>query len=319
MAVAGYGQIAALHTQRLAGDGHRLEWLIGRVPERTAAFAREYGYARHTTALHEALADPRLDAVVLGTPNGVHAAQAAACLEAGKHVLVEIPLAMSYAEGRRLAEMARRTGLTLMVAHTHRFHGAMRWVRERVVSGELSFENIVARYLLLRRENVGSSGYVRSWTDSLLWHHGQHAADMVLWLLGVDEPDRVQVAAMVAEPDPKLGVPLDLSILLRTRRDQLGTVAMSYNSDLGATYDFALMGRGETLFIENRVLRNRDGVLYEPGNQDSGLLQDREFIAAIREGRPSAVDADAVLPAMELLQRVEDSTGVQTGRGGQTP
>lgn len=304
-AVAGYGQIATAHTGRLARDGHHLEWVVGRLPDRTADFAQRYGYRRHTTDLAQALADPRVDAVVLGTPNAVHAEQAAACLAAGKHVLVEIPLAMSYTEGRQLAELAQRTGLTLMVAHTHRFHGAMRWIRERVASGALEFDHIVARYLLLRRENIGSSGYVRSWTDSIVWHHGQHAVDMVLWLLGVDQPGTVQVAAVAAEPDPVLGAPLDLSILLRTARNQLGNVAMSYNSELPQTYDFALMGRGETLFIENRVLRNRHGVLHHPGDFDSGLAQDREFVAALREGRPPAVGAADVLPALDALQRIQ--------------
>jgi 2-hydroxy-4-carboxymuconate semialdehyde hemiacetal dehydrogenase len=308
-AVAGYGQIAAAHTRRLAGDGHRLEWLVGRVPERTEAFAREHGYARHTTDLATALADPALDAVVLGTPNQVHAEQTAACLEAGKHVLVEIPLALSYAEGRQLADLARRTGLTLMVAHTHRFQGAMRWVRERVAGGDLRLEHAIARYLLLRRQNVGSSGYVRSWTDSLLWHHGQHSIDMVLWLLGVDRPGLVDVTAMFAPPDPAQRSPLEMAVLLRTEAGQLGTVALSYNSEVSQVYDYVLTTRGRTLVIEQGVLRDRDGVLYDPardpGVTDWGLLQNREFAAAVREGRPASVGADDVLPALDVLQRAE--------------
>jgi 2-hydroxy-4-carboxymuconate semialdehyde hemiacetal dehydrogenase len=311
VAVVGYGQIARSHTRILAGEGHHLDWLIGRVPERTAAFAAEHGYARHGTSLEAALRDPAVEAVVLCTPSEQHAAQTAACLAAGKHVLVEIPLAMSYIEGRGLAETARRKGLTLMVAHTHRFGGAVRRARERIASGQLTLLSATARYMFLRRENVGASGYVRSWTDNLLWHHGQHATDLVLWLVGVGAPGQVKVSAVLAPPDPNLGIPLDLSLAMRTARGQIGTVAMSYNSHV-SLYDYVLVGVEDTLLVEQGVLRNREGVLYDPRQDGSderngGLLQDREFVAAVREGRPAAVDAAAVLPALEVLQRAQDA------------
>jgi 2-hydroxy-4-carboxymuconate semialdehyde hemiacetal dehydrogenase len=317
VAVVGYGQIARSHTRILSAEGHHLDWLIGRVPERTAAFAAEHGYARHGTSLEEALRDPAVEAVVLCTPSEQHAAQTAACLAAGKHVLVEIPLAMSYIEGRGLAETARRKGLTLMVAHTHRYGGAVRRAKERIASGQLTLLSVTARYMFLRRENVGASGYVRSWTDNLLWHHGQHATDMVLWLLGVDAPGQVEVSSALAPPDAGLGIPLDLSLVLRTARGQIGTVAMSYNSHV-SLYDYVLVGVEDTLLIEQGVLRNREGVLYDPrqdgsDERNSGLLQDREFVAAVREGRPPAIDAGAVLPALEVLQRAQDASVAGAG------
>ncbi|HVG97452.1 MAG TPA: Gfo/Idh/MocA family oxidoreductase [Chloroflexota bacterium] len=325
VAVVGYGQIARSHTRILAGEGHHLDWLIGRVPERTAAFAAEHGYARHGTSLEEALRDPAVEAVVLCTPSEQHAAQTAACLAAGKHVLVEIPLAMSYIEGRGLAETARRKGLTLMVAHTHRYGGAVRRARERIESGQLTLLSATARYMFLRRENVGASGYVRSWTDNLLWHHGQHATDLVLWLLGVDAPGQVEVNALLAPPDAHLGIPLDLSLVMRTAKGQIGTVAMSYNSHV-SVYDYVLVGAEDTLLIEQGVLRNRDGVLYDPRSDESdernsGVLQDREFVAAVRAGRPTAIDASAVLPALEVLQRAQDAydAGAAGGARGAPP
>jgi 2-hydroxy-4-carboxymuconate semialdehyde hemiacetal dehydrogenase len=306
----GYGQIARSHTRIMKQDGHRLLWLIGRVPERTAEFAQEHGFGRHSTNLADALADPAVDAVILCTPSEQHEAQTEQCLRAGKHVLVEIPLAMSYAGGVRLAALAREADRTVMVAHTHRYQGAMQRAHERIASGQLTLHSVVAKYMFLRRENVGASGYVRSWTDNLLWHHGQHATDMVLWMLGVERPGETEVASMLALPDRKLGIPLDLSILLRTKRDQLGTVAMSYNSHL-SLYDYVLIGDEDTLLIDNGVLRSREGVLYDPkqdseGGRNSGFAQNREFAAAIREHRPPAISAEAVLPALEVLQQVQD-------------
>jgi 2-hydroxy-4-carboxymuconate semialdehyde hemiacetal dehydrogenase len=310
IAIVGYGQIARSHTRIMKQEGHRLAWLVGRVPERTAAFAQEHGFERHSTRLDDALADPAVEAVILCTPSEQHAAQTERCLRAGKHALVEIPLAMTYAEGRALADLARQTGLTVMVAHTQRYYPAMRRAKEMITSGRLTLHSVVARYTFLRRENVGASGYVRSWTDNLLWHHGQHATDMALWLLGVEEPGQVDVTSMTALPDQQLGIPLDLSLIFRTRRDQLGTVAMSYNAHISLG-DYLLVGREDTLLISNGVLSNRTGVLFDPKQDPSeerggGLLQNREFVAAVREQRQPAISADAVLPALDVLQQAQD-------------
>ena len=311
VAIVGYGQIARSHTRIMKGDGHTLAWLIGRVPERTVAFAQEHGFARHSTNLDDALSDENVDAVILCTPSEQHEAQTERCLRAGKHVLVEIPLAMSYQGGQRLADLARETGLTVMVAHTHRYQGAMLRAHEQIASGKLTLHNVVARYMFQRRENVGASGYVRSWTDNLLWHHGQHATDMCLWMLGVDKPGEVEVTAMLALPDQQLGIPLDLTLVMRTKRDQLATVAMSYNAHL-SLYDYVLIGREDTLLINNGVLSNREGVLYDP-RQDptegraSGQRQNREFVNAVRERRQPEISADAVLPTLEALQQAQDA------------
>jgi 2-hydroxy-4-carboxymuconate semialdehyde hemiacetal dehydrogenase len=311
LAVVGYGQIARSHTRIVRGEGHHLAWLVGRLPDRTAAFAQEHGYARHSTSLDDALADPDVDAVILCTPSEQHAEQTERCLRAGKHVLCEIPLAMTFAAGRRLAELAHQTGRALMVAHTHRYQGAMRRAHELIAAGTLTLHSVVARYMFLRRQNVGASGYVRSWTDNLLWHHGQHATDMVLWLLGVDTPGQVEVTSAMALPDQGLDTPLDLSLIVRTPSDQLATVVMSYNSHV-SLYDYVLIGREMTLVIENGVLRSQEGVLYDPKTdqsegRNSGLLQNREFVAAIREGRQPAISAESVLPALAVLQQVQDA------------
>jgi len=306
IAVVGYGAISRRHTEILASEGQYLRWVVGRRPEPTAAFAREYGFAKHGTDLRMALDDPAVDAVMLCTPNQCHAAQTAACLEACKHVFVEIPLAMNYLEGKSLAEMARDRGLTLMVGHTTRFHESMIRAREEVVSGRLAIDSVIARWTLMRRQNVGSNGYVRSWTDSLLWHHGQHATDTVLWLLGIDEVDQVDVTATFSLPDARQGVPLDLALVLRTRCDQLATVAVTHNSFVKIC-DFVLMGREQTLVIDDAVLRNQDRTLHQPVDDDSRLRQDREFLAAVRDGRPASVSGHSVLPALQVLQIAQNT------------
>lgn len=308
--IIGYGTTANGHARVLTQEGVNLECVMGRLPDKTAEFAQQHGVRCHTTDLSELLARPALDVVLICSPTDAHADQTEQCLRAGKHVLVEIPLATNFAAAQRLVELARERQLTLMVAHTHRFGAAIQEVKQRIEGGALHVHNIVSRYVFLRRENVDLTGRRRSWTDNLLWHHGCHATDMCLWLLGEQEPGRVDVASQVALPDPKMGIPLDLSILLRTRGDALASVNMSYNSHL-SRYDYLIVGHEDTLLVSEGKLSGKDGDILDSAQPLPGpraqVLQDREFLAAVQERREPAISGASVLPAMWALQQVQDA------------
>jgi 2-hydroxy-4-carboxymuconate semialdehyde hemiacetal dehydrogenase len=309
----GYGSIAAEHARAIAalretpaGRDLRLAGVMGRLPEPTAAFARDWGMARATTDLDALLADPGLDAVVVCSPTERHAAQAERALRAGKHVLCEIPLATSLAETDRLIALAAGADRRLMVCHTQRYHPALIEARRMVTAGDLRPHAFVGRYLFGRRENVNWKGRRRSWTDDLLWHHGCHAVDAALWLLGATE---ATVAAQVAPPGGPLAIPMDLGVVLRTPAGQVATVAMSYNTHLPA-HDYLLIGEETTVLFADDRLRGPDGVLVEARGDrahDAIVRQDAEFFAAVREGREPAVSGTAVRPAMAALQAVQDA------------
>ena len=291
----GYGATATSHTRIFAEAGITLDTIVGRVPEKVAAFAAEHGYAHGDTDLAAALASRRIDIVVVASPSEAHAGQTRQALESGAHVLVEIPLAMNYAEGRELAALARACGKTLMVAHTHRYRAAAQEARQKIAVGALTVHHVVSRYMFLRRENRDWSGRERSWTDNLLWHHGCHAVDLSLWLLGVTDTEGLSVTAQIALPDQAMGVPLDLSVLVRTPQDQLVSVNMSYNSHLNL-YDYVLVGREESLLIDGNA---QDGV---PGFE----VQDHAFLDAVRNGTEPPISAASVLPALWVLQQAQD-------------
>ena len=309
LAVVGYGMTAQSHSRTFNADGHHLRWLVGRVPERAKAFAEQHGYAYHGASLDDALSDPEVDAVVLCTPSEQHEAQAIACLDSGKHVLIEIPIAMSLRGAQRVAEKARASGRVAMVAHTHRYHPGIRLAKAEIDAGRLTPHSITSRYMFLRRENVGASGYRRSWTDNLLWHHGCHAVDTALWLVGARVRE-VETTAIVALPDAVLGAPLDLALVLRTATDRLVNVSMSYNSHL-SRYDYVVVGHQDTLDIRDGVLRERFTTGPVETSRDAGpspvVQQNREFVDAIREGRAAAIAPDDVLPAMEALQVAQEA------------
>lgn len=305
----GYGSIAAAHARALRElGGVRFDSVVGRRPEATEAFAREWEFAHWTLSLEEALARPEVDAVLIASPSDQHAAQAEQALAAGKHALVEIPLATNLADAERVTALAERSGLRLMVAHTQRFFPALVELRRRIAAGELHPHHLVCRWFFLRRANVNWQGRQRSWTDNLLWHHACHVVDAALWLLGETEPGPARAGAVRAlgqagPPHPELGIPLDIDLLLRAG-EVLVNVAMSYNSPW-PMHEYLAIGEEATLRFEDGRLIGKDGPVLAPAGAHPIREQDREFLAAAREGREASVSGRSVLPAMRALQAVE--------------
>lgn len=318
--IIGYGSIAQDHARAVlalqAASPElelRLTSVMGPKAEPTEAFRREFGMTTTTTDLDTFLATSDLEVVIVCSPSAAHAEQVERVLRAGKHVLCEIPLALTLDDTDRLVALADEVGRCLMVCHTQRYGPAMIEARRMIAAGEVHPHAIVARYMFGRRENINWRGRRRTWTDNLLWHHGCHAVDAALWLLGVPERgETVETVAQVALPGADLGIPMDLTVAMRTARDQLVTVAMSYHTHIPVN-DYLVIGETSTLLIEDRVLRNQDKVILEAGAQDpsdpssSIARQDAEFFAAVREGREPAISGRSVRPAMAALQAAQDS------------
>jgi 2-hydroxy-4-carboxymuconate semialdehyde hemiacetal dehydrogenase len=314
LAFLGYGSIARQHARALLGLRERgvapevrLAGVMGRVASSAAEFAGEFNLGFSTTDLQALLARPEIEAVVICSPTDLHVEQTEQALRAGKHVLCEIPLATSLADADRLIALADQVDRRLMICHTERYYRALLEARRQIASGELHPHAIVSRYMFFRRENVNWVGRRRSWTDNLLWHHGCHAVDAALWLL---EADQAEVTAQVALPGKNLGIPMDLAIGMRTPRDQIISVAMSYNTHL-PLHDYLIIGEEATLLFSDGELRSKDGVLVP--KQDLQDLtepimdQDAEFLATVREHREPAVSGRAVRPALAALQAVQDT------------
>ncbi|AFZ67226.1 Gfo/Idh/MocA family protein [Deinococcus peraridilitoris] len=319
VALIGHGSIAEDHAwvlRELAKDQNQpvtLRAVLG--PEQQAAdeFARQHGALYATTDFDQVLNDEHIHAVIICSPSDMHAQQTERCLRAGKHVLCEIPLALSLPETDRLLAIADQTDRRLMVCHTQRYWPSSREARRRVVHGELHPHALTGRYLFKRRENVNWKGRQRDWTDNLLWHHACHAVDLAMWLLNAQA---VSVTAQVALPSEPLGIPMDLTISLRTPRDQLATVVMSYNTHM-ALHDYLVIGEEDTLLVMERELCDQHGPLLLRSEHAPILQQDAEFFAAVREEREPEVSARAVRPAMAVLQAAQehlDALLAQVGR-----
>ncbi|MEH6823563.1 MAG: Gfo/Idh/MocA family oxidoreductase [Motiliproteus sp.] len=280
--------------------------VVGTNPEKIKAFAAEHGIAHFTTDLAESLARDDVDCVILATPTQMHAAQVIQCLEAGKPVQTEIPMADSVEDARRMVELQQQTGLVAMAGHTRRFNPSHQWIQNKVKAGELKVLQMDVQTYFFRRTNTNAKGEARSWTDHLLWHHACHTVDLFQYQTGETAS---QVQALQGPTDPGLGISLDMSIGMKVPSGALCTLSLSFNNDgpfgtffryicdkgtYVARYDDLEDGKGNPIDLSG-VAVSFNGI----------ELQDREFFAAIREGREPNSSLAQCLPAMETLDRLE--------------
>ena len=307
VAILGYGAIADMHATALRAAGARLLVVAGPKQDQASEFAARHGVESVVTDASRAIEAIGVDAVVIASPSPLHASQASAALAAGRHVLVEIPLALTALDAESLVAQATRAERTLMVCHTLRYWQPFHEARNAMEIAGWRPRNIVVRGLARRRENVGWTGRQRSWTDDLLWHHGGHIVDMVLELLG--EPV-IAVAAEVGPVWESSGLPMDYAIALRTADGAIASIALSYNARLGGT-DYVVIGEPDTIVIAGADVTSAEGPIV--AGEDVGAVQERavlaqdlDFLECAKSGRKPIADAASILPAMRVLQAIQD-------------
>src|SRR3569833_869105 len=229
VALAGAGAFGEKHLDGLRLiEGVEVTSLVGRRLEPTQEIAARYGIGHATTDLAESLARDDVDAVILCTPTQTHAAQAIQCMDAGKHVQVEIPLADSLADAEAVLKKQQDTGLTCMVGHTRRFNPSHQYVHNKIAAGELNIQQMDVQTYFFRRKNMNALGQQRSWTDHLLWHHAAHTVDLIAYQCG---SPNVKANAIQGPIHPELGIAMDMSIQLKAANGAICTLSLSFNND----------------------------------------------------------------------------------------
>ncbi len=307
IALAGAGAFGIRHLDALALiDGVTVTSIVSRRLEQAEEVAEKYGAAHASTDLEEVLARGDADAVILCTPTQLHAQQAIAAMRAGLHVQIEIPLADSWAGAQHVDRVQRETGRTCMVGHTRRFNPSHQWIRRRIAAGELSIQQMDVQTYFFRRTNMNALGKPRSWTDHLLWHHAAHTVDLFQYQTGED----VQIAHAVQGPvHPELGIAMDMSIQLRTPAGRICTLSLSFNNDgpLGSFFRYICDNGTYIARYDDLVTGHEEPVdVSSVDVSTNGIeLQDREFVAAIREGREPNSSVRDVLSCYRLLGELE--------------
>ena len=183
--MAGQGAFGQRHLEGIRNiDGIEVVSLAGGSPDTTKAVAEKFGIPHWTNDLGESLKIPGVEAVILATPTQMHAKQAVQCMEAGKHVEIEIPMADSIADAEWIVDVQKKTGLVAMAGHTRRFNPSHQWVHNKIKAGELNIQQMDVQTYFFRRSNINLHGQPRSWTDHLLWHHACHTVDLFQYQTG---------------------------------------------------------------------------------------------------------------------------------------
>ncbi|MFC3068863.1 Gfo/Idh/MocA family oxidoreductase [Phenylobacterium soli] len=307
--MAGQGAFGIKHLEAMANiPGIEVVSLAGGSEDSTRAVAERFKIPHWTLDLKEALAQPGVEAAILATPTQMHAAQAIQCLEAGKHVQVEIPMADNLADAERLAEVARKSGLVAMAGHTRRFNPSHQWIHKRIASGELKLQQMDVQTYFFRRKNLNALGQPRSWTDHLLWHHAAHTVDLFSYQTGQE----ISVARGVQGPThPELGIAMDMSIQMKVPMGAICTLSLSFNNDgpLGTFFRY-ICDNGTYIARYDDLVDGKENPI-DVSKVDVSMngieLQDREFFAAIREGREPNGAVAQVLPAYRTLDVIEKS------------
>lgn len=308
IALVGTGAFGIKHLDGLKNIANaEVTFVVGSSQAKAQVVAEQYGIPNAVGSLDEALASDQVDAVILCTPTQMHASQTLACLKAGKHVQVEIPLADALGDAEEVLALQQATGLVAMVGHTRRFNPSHQYLHNKISAGELNIQQMDVQTYFFRRKNINAKGEARSWTDHLLWHHAAHTVDLFRYQAGAPI---VKANAVQGPIHPELGIALDMSIQLQAANGAICTLSLSFNNDgpLGTFFRYicdngTYIARYDDLVTGKEEPVDLTGVTVS----DNGIeLQDREFVAAILEGREPNSSVQSVIDCYRTLQALED-------------
>jgi len=305
----------------------RMEYLCDLNEDRARQVIGDYSTVRVSTSLDEVLADPAVRAVAIATPASTHVDIALAALAAGKHVLVEKPLAATFADGAKVVQAAEDAGLVLMLDHTYCYTPAVQHLRGLIRGGELG----ELQYLDSVRINLG---LVQSDVD-VIWDLAPHDLSIFDAVL----PDDVQPVSVAARGSDPLGCGqvCVAHLTIELSNGAIGHVHVNWLSptkvrttivggsrrtavwdDLNPSQRLAVYDRSvethdpSTLGVD---ARNQTRVSYRIGDMVAPALPEKEalrsmmteFAAAITEGRPALTDGRSGLRVLAMLEAAGES------------
>ena len=312
LCVAGaYGAFGMKHLDALDNiEGVTVTSVMGPSEDKIKALAESRGIGHSATDLNECLKRDDVDAVILATPTQLHAEQAIASMRAGKPVLIEIPMADSLADSEEICRVQKETGVLAMAGQVRRFNPSHQWIHAKIAAGELKVQQMDVQTYFFRRTNMNAKGEPRSWTDHLLWHHACHTVDLFQYQTREVVSD---CFGLEGPHHPELGIAMDMSIGMKTQSGAICTLSLSFNNDgpLGTFFRY-ICDNGTYIARYDDLYDGRENQidLSDVAVSNNGIeLIDREFIAAIKEGREPNGSVHDTLDAMRTLDRIEKSFG----------
>ena len=304
--VAGQGAFGQKHLDALKRIADvEVVSLIGGNQDATAEVAKKYGIPHWGGDLSEGIG--RADAVILATPTQMHRRQGEQVMRAGKHVLIEIPIADSVADSEALAKIQQETGVVAMGGHVRRFNPSHQWVHRRIEKRELKIQQMDVQTYFFRRSNMNAAGKPRSWTDHLLWHHAAHTIDLFQYQTGETFSE---CFAVQGPRHPQLKIAMDMGIIMKVPSGAILTLSLSFNNGgrIGSFFRYICDNGTYNAYYDDLFdgKKNQIDLSKVDVSMDGIELEDREFIAAIRGKRQPNGSLAQVLPCMHALGRIEE-------------
>jgi 2-hydroxy-4-carboxymuconate semialdehyde hemiacetal dehydrogenase len=309
--VAGQGAFGQKHLDALKRIADlEVVSLIGGNQDATAEVAKKYGIPHWSGDLGEGI--ERADAVILTTPTQMHRQQGEQVMRAGKHVLIEIPIADSVTDSEALVKIQQETGVVAMAGHVRRFNPSHQWVHKRVERGELKIQQMDVQTYFFRRSNINAAGKARSWTDHLLWHHAAHTVDLFQYQTGETV---CECYAVQGPRHPQLKIAMDMGIVMKVPSGAILTLSLSFNNDgpIGSFFRYICDNGTYNAYYDDLFdgKKNQIDLSKVDVSMDGIELEDREFIAAIKQKRQPNASLAQVLPCMHALGKIEQMVDPQ--------
>jgi 2-hydroxy-4-carboxymuconate semialdehyde hemiacetal dehydrogenase len=273
IALIGYGAVAAIHARAvLASKGSALATIIGPDLARAQAFAETHGAAGACTDIEQGLAD--VDAAIIASPSALHFEQAQACLERGRHALIELPAVQSLAQAEQLADTAAAHGCVLQCATTSRFMRPYQMVGRWLAEGRLGeLRNLQYWRAIAPRK--------RSWIDDALLHHGEHPLDLMLQWFG-------DLTPLGCTALPHVVGAQELALIARLPNGAPVSMAITYHGRLPGV-ELKLIGEDHTLVTDgSSYIRCDDAQMGWQGDGEAEFAdaisrQDQAFVNTCQE------------------------------------
>jgi predicted dehydrogenase len=322
IAVVGYGYWGSKHVRVLSSIPDVTVTVVDGQPERLAEAAAHYPAAKLAQSLDDVLST--VEAVVIASPPGSHAALAKQALDAGKHALVEKPLTTSVEDAEALVELAQRRGATLMVGHTFEYNPAVWKLRDLVRSGDLG------RILHMDTARLSLGRYQRD--VNVLWDLAPHDISIISFVLG-EIPSTVAVWAQYNVGGPHADVAylrlyferaqmqafVHVSWLSPKKVRQVTVVGekrMAVYDDLSDNERIRVYDAGVDIHTVDGPASAHDlPVTYRTGDivspyiafQEPLLLQDQHFVDCLRTGSPSRTPGERGLDIVRVLAAADQA------------
>jgi len=334
-AILGTGMVARYHRDAILANeqnGAELAAVVHHDSARFAALAEQYGVPCISEA--EMLDRPNIDVVCICTPSGQHAEQAIAAARAGKHVLVEKPIALTLEDADRMISACRDAGVKLGVVFQRRAEPLFQRIRQAVQAGDLGALTLGVVTLPYFRGQAyyDSAAWRGTWAldgGGVLMNQGIHIIDLLLWYMG----DPVEISAFAGTLHRDIEVEDVAAATLRFGNGALATITATTTAEPGFPHRLEIYGTNGGIQIEGEAvtrwtLAHPEQAQVQPydisemagagsGGDPRGISASghtkivTDFIGAIRENRPPMADGEEGRRSLAAILGIYESAGTR--------